>query len=174
MTFARRVVTLPTARFVAGIAALAMLIAFSPVVHAQSVGAIVGIVVDSARQPVAHATVTARKVDGGALRATLSNTEGIYSFSDLAPGAWVVSVQAGTASIQTPTLAVIADQATRFDIVMNAAPAAAPGVAAVAPPAVAAPAVVIPKVADALQAPAPGLRGSTITRRLRTRIISAG
>jgi len=156
MTFARRVVRLPPARFVAGMAALAMLIAFSPVVRAQSVGAIVGIVVNSAQQPVGHATVTARKADGGGLRATISNTEGVYSFSDLPPGAWVVSVQAGTASIQTPTLAVTADQATRFDIVMTAAPAAAPGVAAVAPPAVAAPAVVIPRVAEALQEPAPG------------------
>ena len=160
MIIAPRAAMFPmTARYVAVMAALVMLIAFSPLARAQSVGAIVGIVVDSARQPVAHATVTARKVDGGGLRATVSNAEGVYSFADLAPGSWVVTAQAGTASIHTPSLAVIADQATRFDIVMNGTPAVASGAATIAPPAGAAPAVVIPKVADALQAPTPAPPG---------------
>src|ERR1700733_11931696 len=53
----------------------------APMVKVSS-GAIVGIVTNSAKLPVAHATVTAVKTDGG-IRATVSGSDGVYSFADL-------------------------------------------------------------------------------------------
>ena len=64
-----------------------------PVVRAQpsapaikvTYGTIVGIVTNAAKLPVAGATVTAVKAGGG-IRATVSGSDGIYSFADLPPG----------------------------------------------------------------------------------------
>lgn len=98
-----------------------------------SAGAIVGVVTNSDHLPVAHATVTALRADGGAIRATVSGSDGVYSFADLPPGEWSVTVELpGATSATTPTLQVTAGRATRYDIVMNT-----PGGTAVAPPAVA-------------------------------------
>jgi hypothetical protein len=129
-----------------------------------SLGAITGLVTDAAGAPVAHATVTALRADGGAIRATVSGSDGVYSFGDLPPGSWSISAQAqGMPETTVAALAVLAGKATRRDIVMNA-PAGAPAVAAApaAPPApaaaAAAPAVaaaVAQAVPQALQAPEP-------------------
>jgi hypothetical protein len=56
-------------------------------------GAIVGVVTNSAKSPVAHATVTATKADGGGIRATVANSDGVYSLADLPPGKWVGSAE---------------------------------------------------------------------------------
>jgi Putative beta-barrel porin-2, OmpL-like. bbp2/Carboxypeptidase regulatory-like domain len=106
----------------------------------ESFGALVGIVIDSAGRPVPHATVTAVRRDGSGVRATLSASDGSYSFNDLPAGSWVISAQAGaTASTQSPPLQVFANQALRSDItvagVSGTAVASAP--AAAASPAVA-------------------------------------
>ncbi|HWY95699.1 MAG TPA: TonB-dependent receptor [Steroidobacteraceae bacterium] len=110
----------------------------APVVKA-SAGAIVGIVTNSAKIPVAGATVTAIRVDGGGIRATVSNSDGVYSFADLAPGAWSITVQVdGYPDATVPSLQVAASKATRHDLVMNvpaAAPAAPPALAAAQKPA---------------------------------------
>jgi hypothetical protein len=127
-------------------------------------GAIVGVVTDASGQPVAHATVTAIRSDGGAIRATVSGTDGVFSFADLPPGSWTVTSQAGTSpEVSTPPLTVVSGKATRHDIVMNvAAPPGAPVAAPAAPAAAAAPALAaaaakpIPSVPEALQAPEPG------------------
>src|SRR6202035_3969606 len=66
--------------------------ASAPTVKVSS-GAIVGIVRNAATQPVAGATVTALRTDGGAIRATVSSSEGVYSFADLTPGEWSVTAQ---------------------------------------------------------------------------------
>jgi len=97
----------------------------APVVKA-SPGAIVGIVTNSAKLPVAGATVTATRVDGSGIRATVSSSDGVYSFADLAPGAWSITVQVdGYPDATVPSLQVAASKATRHDLVMNV-PAAAP------------------------------------------------
>jgi hypothetical protein len=84
-------------------------------------GAIVGIVTNSAKQPLAHATVTATRGDGS-IRATLSGSDGVFSFADLPPGAWKLSLQAdGYLSVQAVPLQVVASSATRYDVVMSAA-----------------------------------------------------
>jgi Putative beta-barrel porin-2, OmpL-like. bbp2/Carboxypeptidase regulatory-like domain len=158
--------SMPSAlRWAGSVATFVGLILCSTVVLAQNVGTIVGIVLNAARQPVVHATVTAHKLDGEGIRATVSNSEGVYSFADLPPGNWRITVQAdNNASGQTPVLAVVADQATRYDLVLNGAPqapSAAP--AAAAPATVANAAVIVPRVPEALQAPEPGPANDTVT-----------
>jgi hypothetical protein len=159
----------------------------APVVKTSS-GTIVGIVTNSAKLPIAGATVTAARTDGGSIRATVSSSDGIYSFADLAPSAWSITVQAdGYPDATAPAVQVLASKATRHDLVMNvatAAPAASPALAAAqnpsaqtesvwsallapikpaakAPPKPAAPAA--PTVPEALQAPEPGPEVDTVT-----------
>ena len=152
-------------------AALIVLAAVLPcAARAAELGAIVGRLTTPAGAPVANATVTAIRTDGGAIRATLSGSDGVYSFGDLTPGAWTVSAQVqGLPSVSTPSLVVVTGKATRSDLVMNVAPPAAapaaPAVAAAPAPAAAttpspemaaaASAAVAAIVPEALQAPPP-------------------
>jgi hypothetical protein len=135
---------------------------------AAELGAIVGLITNPAGAPVPHATVTAVRADGSAIRATISGSDGVYSFADLAPGSWSVSVEVpGAPSARAPALIVVAGKSTRSDLVMNVAPAVpvpgAPTPAVVAVPA-AAPATgaaataaaVAAVVPEALQALEPG------------------
>ncbi len=115
-------------------------------------GTIVGLVTNSAKLPVAHATVTALRADGGAIRATVSGSDGVYAFADLPPGTWAVTVQLDdSVQVSTPVLTVVAGKATRYDIVMNLVLPPAPSLTApvLAPAAVASAA----SVPEALQAP---------------------
>jgi len=157
------------------IATLAML----PAARAAELGAIVGRLTTPAGAPVANATVTAKRADGGAIRATLSASDGVYSFADLTPGAWTVTAEVpGLPAASTPVLAVVTGKATRSDLVMNAAPPAPPGVAPAAPAVAAAPApaptpspemaaaasaAVAAIVPEALQAPPPAPAVDTYT-----------
>ena len=85
----------------------------------EAFGALVGVVTDSAGRPVARATVTAVRRDGSGIRATISGSDGTYSFNDLPAGSWLVSAQTGGApAAQSPPLQVYADQATRSDITL--------------------------------------------------------
>jgi hypothetical protein len=140
-------------------------------------GTIVGIVTNSAKLPVAHATVTAKRVDGAGIRATISGSDGVYSFADLPAGLWSVSSQAdGLPEVTEPSIAVAPSKATRHDIVMNAPQAtpatAGPALAAVAAEAakaaksartVPAAAPTVPTVPEALQAPEPPPENDTVT-----------
>ena len=138
-------------------------------------GAIVGLVTNSAKQPVAGATVTAVRVDGSSIRATVSGSDGVYSFADLTPGAWSVTAQLeGAAEVVVTAAEVIAGRASRNDLVMvtgRAAPSlgAAPASPALAqqPLPAAAPAAVAQPAAgalpEALQAPEPGPENDTYT-----------
>src|SRR5271166_2576916 len=85
----------------------------------ESTGAIVGVVTDSAKLPVAGATVTAWSAGGGT-RATVSGRDGLYSLTDVPPGTWSLTAQfEGSPEVAVPTLQVVATRATRHDIVMN-------------------------------------------------------
>jgi len=107
-----------------------------------SSGAIIGIVTNADKLPVPRATVKAVRADGSSFRATLSGTDGSYSFSDLPPGKWsVISHVNGYPDVAMPALQVEANEATRYDIVMKV------------PELAAAPAPTVPL---ALQAPEPG------------------
>jgi hypothetical protein len=86
----------------------------------SSPGAIVGIITDAARVPVVHVTVTALRADGRAIRATVSGSDGVFSFADLPPGAWSISVELeGYPRITVPALEVVAGKAARYDVAMG-------------------------------------------------------
>jgi hypothetical protein len=94
-------------------------------------GAIVGMVTNAAKLPVAGVTVTAAKQDGSAIRATVSGSDGLFSFADVPPGAWSLTVQAtGYPEVDVPAVEVASSKATRHDIAMNI-PGATPAPAAV-------------------------------------------
>jgi len=105
----------------------------SPIVHAadppapaQTPGAIVGVVRNSDKVPVSGATITAVRAGGGAIRATLSGSDGVYSFADLPPGSWSLALQVdGYPEVSVPTLQVDPSKATRRDVVMSIPSAAA-------------------------------------------------
>ncbi len=106
-----------------------------PLAHAAQPGAIVGVVTNSAKLPVAGVTVTAVRADGEAIRATVSGSDGVYSFADLPPGAWSLTLDAaGYPQVAVPALQVLASKATRRDVVMNV-----PAVAQTVSPALQAP-----------------------------------
>src|SRR5215469_9913189 len=85
---------------------------------AAEVGAIVGLITTQAGAPVPHATVTALRADGGAIRATIAGSDGVYSFADVTPGSWSVTAEApGAPSVSAPTLLVVAGKSTRSDLV---------------------------------------------------------
>src|SRR3984885_5968792 len=131
------------------------------VTAAVSFGTIVGVVANTARVPISGATVTATRAGGG-IRSTLSGSDGIYSFADLPPGSWSLTITVdGSPDVVIPAVTVTPNKATRHDIVMNI-PAATkrpePAFALAPPPApvvALAPAPApVPTVPEALQAPA--------------------
>ena len=88
-----------------------------------SVGAIVGVIRNATRAPIAGAMITAAKADGTGLRATISGSDGLYSFADVLPGEYSVSSLAdGYLDTAISTIQVSGGKATRTDIVI-AAPA---------------------------------------------------
>jgi hypothetical protein len=134
---------------------------------AVSFGTIVGVVTNAAKVPVGGATVTAVRAGGG-IRSTVSGSDGVYSFADLPPGAWSLTVQVdGYPEASVPSLQVVASRATRRDVVMNgpaAGSAVTPSVAALTPvptpksaipPSTPVLTQAAPTVPEALQAPPP-------------------
>jgi hypothetical protein len=125
----------------------------APTVKISS-GAIVGIVTNAAKLPVAGATVTAARVDGGGIRATVSSSDGVYSFADLTPGEWSITAQVdGYPDTVGPAVTVVASKATRNDLVMNVPAAAPPALAGAPQPTV--PAATGAKTATNAKLPAP-------------------
>jgi hypothetical protein len=117
----------------------AALLCLAGALNAQSTfGTIVGIVKDpSTKVPIAGATIIAVKEDGGAIRSTISSSDGVYSFPDLAPGTYTVKAKTpGYPDFMLPALKVVTDDATRADITMPSS-SKSDAVIAVAPPAAA-------------------------------------
>jgi hypothetical protein len=115
-------------------------------------GAIVGIITDAAKHPVAGVTVTAVR-EGGGIHAAISGSDGMYSFPDLPVGSWSVTADIeGYPESMGPPITVVANKAARDDIVMNlSATATPPPVLAAAPP-ISHPVTPVP---EALQSPEP-------------------
>ena len=84
-----------------------------------SFGAIVGILTDSNKAPLVHATVTATKDDGSSIRATISGADGSYSFGDVSPGSWSLSVRdAASVEQKAGSLVVKSGTAARYDVAL--------------------------------------------------------
>jgi len=132
----------------------------APAAAAVSYGTIVGLVTDAAKASIGGATVTAIRAGGG-IRSTISSSDGIYSFADVLPGSWSLTINVeGFPDVLVPSLNVVAGKATRHDIVMNiggAPKASAPALASAAAAAAA------PRIPEALQAPDPGPEVDTQT-----------
>jgi hypothetical protein len=178
-------------RYLTLIAAVSLAVSLeSPLARAEdTAGAIVGVVTNSAKLPIVHATVTARRVDSSGIRATISGNDGIYSFGDLPSGRWSITSQVeGFPESAETVIDVAPSKATRHDIVMNtpeAKPAAeVPWMASLAKEAartattavtpatpttragagrVTAAAPAVPMIAEALQAPDPAPEHDTVT-----------
>src|ERR1700675_2465436 len=91
----------------------------APAPATVSFGTIVGLVTDAAKAPIGGATVTAIRAGGG-IRSTISGSDGVYSFADVLPGSWSLTISVeGLPDVLVPSLNVVAGKATRHDIVMN-------------------------------------------------------
>ena len=114
-------------------------------------GAIVGVVKNAEKNPLAGVTLTAAKVDGSGIRATVSASDGVYSFSDLPAGTWSITAQVdGYPDVTLSSVLVVGTKASRSDIVMNVpATVSSPLAPAVAAAAVPAPAPVTAGISDA-------------------------
>ncbi len=123
-------------------------------------GALVGLVTRGTHAPIAYATITARRIDGPGIRATIADRNGMYAFADLPAGPWTVSVDApGYSDVTVSALIVRPERATRRDIVLHRrsplAGLAAPTAVAPPTPSTTPTVVATATVPEALQAPAP-------------------
>jgi hypothetical protein len=85
-----------------------------------ALGALVGVVRDAAGRPVGGATVTATRTDASGVRAAIAGSDGVFSFADLPPGAWSLTVQAnGHPDAKLAPITVVPLQAMRSDVVMK-------------------------------------------------------
>jgi hypothetical protein len=123
-------------------------------VTAAAAGTIVGVVTNAAKAPVGGATVTAVRAGGG-IRSTISGSDGLYSFADVAPGSWSLTTTVdGFPDVTLPAVTVVAGKPARRDIVMNVPASAAAAPALALAPRAPAPAAVA-TVPEALQSPDP-------------------
>ena len=131
----------------------------APAAAAVSFGTIVGLVTDAAKAPIGGATVTAIRAGGG-IRSTISSSDGIYSFADVLPGSWSLTITVeGLPDVRVLSLNVVAGKATRHDIALNMGATPKP----LAPALASAPPVAVPKIPEALQEPEPGPEVDTQT-----------
>src|SRR6202047_4216734 len=84
---------------------------------AQTVGEITGEIKDQSGANVSNAPVTATNVATTVSRATVSNTAGVYSFPDLAPGTYQVKVAApGFDTVIKTNIELQVQQTDRIDL----------------------------------------------------------
>jgi len=88
---------------------------------ATTMGTVVGVVRIASKAVIGGATVTIVRADGSGIRATVSGSDGLYSFPDLPSGSWSITTQAdGYPDTETISLSVAAGKATRSDITLTA------------------------------------------------------
>jgi len=100
------------------ICALLALIICAALVYGQAVsGSMVGTVTDSSGATVPNAKVTITEVNTGTSRSATTNDSGNYSFSDLPPGRYTVSVEsAGFKREQRSNVDVLVNTTPRIDV----------------------------------------------------------
>jgi hypothetical protein len=74
-------------------------------VQKTNFGTTVAIVRNAVRAPIGGATNTAARADGAAIRATVSGSDGVYSFADVVPGASLTSAAELTNNLGVATTA---------------------------------------------------------------------
>ena len=119
------------ATIAAGLVLPAVLAAEAPppaaAIQKATFGAIVGVIRNAVKAPIAGATVTAARTDGTGLRATISGSDGLYSFADVLPGEYSISSQAdGYLDTAVSTVQVAGGRATRNDVVISTGAPAQP------------------------------------------------
>lgn len=99
------------------LASLAFLFLISSPLFAQSIqGSITGVVTDPQGSIVAGAKVVAVEVATNARREATTNSTGLYSFQDLPPGTYVVTVSAsGFKEVKSSKMVLVAAASLRFD-----------------------------------------------------------
>ena len=116
----------PTSFWKSALMVTMLLIAASGLGVAQStLSSITGTATDASGGVIPDAKVTAREVATGVERFDKTNRAGLYSFSDLLPGTYVVTVsQPGFKDLQSSAIILIAAQRARFDAPMQVGGAA--------------------------------------------------
>jgi hypothetical protein len=97
---------------------IAVLLASAAMTQAQTgLGTITGLIRDAANAPIGGATITASRTDGSGIRSTISGSDGVYSFADVAPGTYAVLAENyGHEGSATVSIQVISGRATRADM----------------------------------------------------------
>lgn len=102
---------------------LVLMLSSHPASGAPAFGTVVGVVNDPAESPIAGVTVTAIQADGSSVRATVTDSKGVYSFADLPVGSWSLTFQVeGYPGKTAPGLTVSAGHATRVDFILDVPP----------------------------------------------------
>ena len=95
-----------------------LLLVSSVAMHAQAVSAtLLGTVNESTGATVAHATVTATDAKTGAIKVTVTNDSGNYTFPDLTPGTYNITVEApGFKKDTHQNVDVLVNSSRRLDV----------------------------------------------------------
>ncbi len=94
-------------------------------------GAVAGVVRTLAKVPIVGAMVTAARADGKGIWTTISGSDGIYSIPNVAPGEYLLTLQADGYPDTVSKLQITAGRAIRTDVIMAANVAPRPAVIAV-------------------------------------------
>ncbi len=88
----------------------------------QAVGAISGTVMDTTGAVVPNASVTALRIDTGAVQATVTNASGIFTFSNLVVGTYAITVKAAGFAPQTvPNITLDVSQQRDLSVTLTVA-----------------------------------------------------
>lgn len=105
-----------------GFQRVVFLVVFACMVHCaawgqSTLGSLTGVVTDSTGALMASANVTARESSTGVARSGKTNREGVYTFADLLPGTYVVTVSSsGFRDTRSSPIILLAAQRARFDV----------------------------------------------------------
>lgn len=127
---------------------LALLLATTLAAAQTAPGAVRGTVTDSTGAPVPDARVTAEPVAGGGRRAATAAADGTFTFTDLAPGRWIV--EATRTGFDPEALVVDVTSGNAATIVLTLAPAAVTELVSVTASGIAAPVSSIPNTVTVL------------------------
>ena len=97
--------------------ALLLLLSSSPITFGQAVSAtLLGTVTDTTGATVANAKVTATETSTGAMHESITNDSGNYTFPDIQPGRYTVTVEANGFKKEThQNIDVLINSSTRTD-----------------------------------------------------------